>query len=159
MKLPKNLGLILLGIWLILRGLLALIDASFPGLGLILDILAIVAGLLILFGLRSASLSKPRDLGELLLGIWLVLSAALSLLNAGIAGAGLVLDILAIAAGGLILYAVARASLLSNLGRLFLSLWLILMGLLSLLSVGISGSGTVLAVLALVAGILFLVGR
>jgi len=104
MKLLKNLGLILLAIWLVIRGLFSLIDASFPGLGLVLDILAI-------------------------------------------------------AAGALILYAVTRKNPLGNLGRLLLSGWLILMGLLSLLSLSFAGSGTVLAVLALAAGILLLVGR
>jgi hypothetical protein len=159
MKLLKNLGLILLAIWLVIRGLFSLIDASFPGLGLVLDILAIAAGFLILFGLRSTTLSNPRSLGDLLLGIWLLLSALLSLLNASFAGAGRVLDILAIAAGALILYAVTRKNPLGNLGRLLLSGWLILMGLLSLLSLSFAGSGTVLAVLALAAGILLLVGR
>jgi hypothetical protein len=155
----KNLGWILLGIWLVFRGLFALIDASFTGLNLVLDILAIAAGLLILFGLRSRSLSNPRNLGDLLLGIWLLLSALLSLLNASFAGAGLVLDILAIAAGALILYTAVRSNPLGNLGRLLLGIWLLLMGLLSLLSLGFGGSGAVLAVLALAAGILLLVGR
>ena len=49
-RLPKNLGMLLLAVWLILTGLLTLIHLSFAGLGLIMAILAIVAGALLLIG-------------------------------------------------------------------------------------------------------------
>ena len=49
MRLTKNLGMLLLAIWLIAWGLMALIPAL-NGLGLILAILAIAAGVLILMG-------------------------------------------------------------------------------------------------------------
>ena len=48
MKLTKKLGLLLLGIWLILTGLLPLLNLSFSGLGTVMAILAIAAGILIL---------------------------------------------------------------------------------------------------------------
>jgi hypothetical protein len=50
MKLTKKLGLILLGIWLVVTGLISVLDLSFSGLGLLMGILAIVAGLLLLLG-------------------------------------------------------------------------------------------------------------
>jgi len=50
MRLPKNLGMLLLSIWLILTGLIALLSFSFQGLSLIMAILAIAAGVLILLG-------------------------------------------------------------------------------------------------------------
>jgi hypothetical protein len=50
MRLTKNLGLLLLGIWLILTGLLPLLRLTIPESGLILAVLAIVAGVLILLG-------------------------------------------------------------------------------------------------------------
>ncbi len=50
MKLKKGLGLVLLGIWLIVTGLIQLLNFSFSGLGTIMAILAIAAGVLILFG-------------------------------------------------------------------------------------------------------------
>lgn len=50
MKRPQNLGMLLLAIWLILTGLIALFGLSFQGLPLIMGILAIVAGVLILLG-------------------------------------------------------------------------------------------------------------
>jgi hypothetical protein len=48
MKLPKNLGMVLLAIWLILTGLIDLLGFSFTGLPIIMAILAIAAGVLIL---------------------------------------------------------------------------------------------------------------
>jgi hypothetical protein len=48
MKFTKNLGMLLLGIWLILTGLIPLLKLSFEGLGLLMAILAIIAGALIL---------------------------------------------------------------------------------------------------------------
>ena len=47
MKLTKNLGMLLLGIWLLLQGLEALVGLSFRGLGTIEGVLALVAGILI----------------------------------------------------------------------------------------------------------------
>lgn len=50
MKLTQNLGMLLLAIWLILTGLIALLSFSFQGLGLIMALLAVAAGVLILIG-------------------------------------------------------------------------------------------------------------
>jgi hypothetical protein len=47
MKFTRNIGFLLLAIWLILTGLVALIPAL-SGLGLVLSILAIAAGVFIL---------------------------------------------------------------------------------------------------------------
>jgi len=48
MRIPKNLGMILLAIWLILEGLISLLGLSFAGIGAIMGLLAIAAGILIL---------------------------------------------------------------------------------------------------------------
>ena len=50
MRLTKNLGMLLLGIWLVLTGLIALLGLSFAGLPVIMAILALAAGILILIG-------------------------------------------------------------------------------------------------------------
>ena len=50
MRLTRNTGMLLLGIWLILTGLLQVVSISIPGIGSILALLAIVAGILILIG-------------------------------------------------------------------------------------------------------------
>ena len=49
-KLTKNLGMLLLGIWLIVTGLLQVVSIHIPAVGTILGLLAIAAGFLILFG-------------------------------------------------------------------------------------------------------------
>jgi hypothetical protein len=50
MKVTKNLGLLLLAIWLILTGLVPFLHLSFSGLGMLMSILAIAAGVLLLIG-------------------------------------------------------------------------------------------------------------
>jgi hypothetical protein len=49
-KLTKNLGMLLLGIWLILTGLIQLLSLSFSGLGTLMAIFAIAIGVLIALG-------------------------------------------------------------------------------------------------------------
>jgi len=48
MKVTKNIGMLLLGVWLVLSGLIPLLHLSFSGLSLLMSILAIAAGGLIL---------------------------------------------------------------------------------------------------------------
>ncbi len=48
MKLPKNLGMTLLAIWLILWGVLLLLRITSPTTEVILELLAIATGILIL---------------------------------------------------------------------------------------------------------------
>ena len=50
MKFTKNIGMLLLGIWLIATGLIPLLNLSFSGLSTIMAILAIAAGALIIVG-------------------------------------------------------------------------------------------------------------
>ena len=46
----KNLGMLLLGVWLILTGLIPLLNISVAGLGTIMAVLAVAAGALIATG-------------------------------------------------------------------------------------------------------------
>ncbi len=48
MKLSGNLGLRLLGVWLVLDGLLPLIGLRLPNSGILLTILAIIAGVFLI---------------------------------------------------------------------------------------------------------------
>jgi len=50
MKLTKKLGMLLLGIWLIVTGLLQVVSIPIPSIDIILAILSIAAGALILLG-------------------------------------------------------------------------------------------------------------
>ena len=49
-KMTRNLGMQLLGLWLILTGLIPLLNLSFSGLGTLMAVIAIAAGALILVG-------------------------------------------------------------------------------------------------------------
>jgi len=50
MKVTRNLGMLLLAAWLIMTGLIPLLGLSFNGLGMVMAILAIAAGVLIVVG-------------------------------------------------------------------------------------------------------------
>jgi len=99
MSLNKNLGLLLLGVWLIVSGLVSLLGIGGAVVGVVLDVLAIAAGVVILLVWQS----WPAKIGMSLLAIWLIVSALLSLLNVGFPGSGMILAVLAVAAGLLIL--------------------------------------------------------
>ncbi len=98
----QTFGRILLAIWLILVGLLPSLKISFPGSDWIIPILAIVTGVILLIG--RGRVRFFRNLGLLLLGIWLILYGVIPLFKIGFPAAGVVLGILAIAAGVLLLF-------------------------------------------------------
>lgn len=50
MKLTRNLGMLLLAAWLILTGVIPLLNLGFSGLGTLMAVLAIAAGVLIVLG-------------------------------------------------------------------------------------------------------------
>ena len=99
MKLTKNLGMLLLGIWLILAGLLPLLRITISYSDTVLALLAIAAGVVILL----KPVKPTTRLGVLLLGIWLIATGLLPLLGVTIPSSGIILALLAIAAGIVIL--------------------------------------------------------
>lgn len=50
MKITKNIGFLLLGIWLILTGLLKVVELPIPSIDVLLLILAIASGAMIVLG-------------------------------------------------------------------------------------------------------------
>ena len=50
MKSSRSVGMLLLGIYLILAGLTSLFGLSFHGIGLLMGLLALLAGILLLLG-------------------------------------------------------------------------------------------------------------
>jgi FtsH-binding integral membrane protein len=95
MKSIKNLGMIVLGIWLVATGLLRLLDVTFPAGETLLAAIAMLAGLLIV--LRPAV--QPKKWGMILLSVWLILVGLLPLLGAGRDTSDTILGLLAIIAG------------------------------------------------------------
>jgi hypothetical protein len=47
-RVPNNLGMLLLAVWLILSGVIPLFNLSFSGLSVVMAVLAIIAGVLLL---------------------------------------------------------------------------------------------------------------
>jgi hypothetical protein len=153
-SLDKNLGMLLLGIWLVVSGLLSPFGVGGAVIGIVEDVLAIAAGVVILIAWRGWT----ARIGMLLLSIWLIVSALFSLLSFGFSGSGLILAVLAIAAGVVILVE-GRRGWRSSIGLVLLCVWLIVTGLLALLNASLPGSGPALSVLAIVAGVLILLKR
>lgn len=44
----KNIGLLLLGVWLLLHGLIGIINLHFSGLPVLMGVLAVVAGIMLI---------------------------------------------------------------------------------------------------------------
>jgi hypothetical protein len=109
MKITRHLGMLLLAIWPLLTGLIALFNLSFNGLELIMALLALLAGAVILlqaFNLLNAlkiATGNRRSLGMILLGIWLVLTGLVDLVDFSVGGLGVIMGLLALLAGALIL--------------------------------------------------------
>jgi Na+/phosphate symporter len=100
MKRREQLGTIFLAIWLILSGLVSLLSLDIPQGGTILAVLALVTGILLIAEIRSA---VGRNLGRLLLGIYLILLGLIPILNLTLPGDMIILAVLASAAGILLL--------------------------------------------------------
>jgi hypothetical protein len=108
MGLNRNPGMLLLGIWLILASLLPLLGIVTAGIDVVLAVLAIAAGVLVLLGPSRisaglGSLALARSAGMVVLGVWLILTGLLAIASITFPSSGIVLELLALAAGVLIL--------------------------------------------------------
>ncbi len=100
----QRIGVFLLAAWLILSGLLPLLNVNLPQSGLLLAILAIAAGVFLLLEGRTGGRGRYNvRLGVLLLAIYLILVGLLPFLNVTVPGLSLVMALLAVAAGVLLL--------------------------------------------------------
>ena len=97
----RKLAIPVLAIYLIVAGLMPLLNIDLPYAGLITSGLAIAAGLLLLLG--GGQLRLPRSLGVILLAAWLILAGVLPLLQISLPSQEIVLGLLAAAAGILLL--------------------------------------------------------
>ena len=91
----------ILAIYLIGAGLVPLINVNLPSTSLVLSILAIAAGILLLLG--GTQVRIPRNLGGILLAIWLILVGILPLLNITFPSQEIILAVVGVAAGILLL--------------------------------------------------------
>ena len=96
----KYYGLLLLGIWLIARSLLDLLNIHFSYDKIVLACIALAAGVfLTVYGLKA----KLESIGTLLLGIWLIIGAAMMLFKFSFPSSQLIMAILALLAGLLLI--------------------------------------------------------
>ncbi len=98
-------------------------------------------------------------IGIILLSIWLILTGLIVLVKINVPAAGIILPILALAAGIMLLVGQRRIKLRGRFAIWVLAAYLILAGLLALVSIKIPSSDIVLALLAIAAGVLLLVER
>jgi len=102
---------------------------------------------------------RSRNWGLVVLSLWLIATGLLPLLKISLPGGAMILAILAIAAGVLLLSSLSGMRITSRLGALLLSIWLLVQGAIQLLQISFPQMGPVMAVLAVAAGALMLVGR
>ena len=141
----KKLTAVVLGAFLILSGLAGLVS-GLGGLGLVTAILAVAAGVMILAFTPGVSFR----IGWLLAAIYLIVFGLASILSFSFSGMGTLMAILALAAGVLLL--IRMGKIRANFGYLLFFIWLILVGLMGLVSLG--QLDMVLDIIALTAGIL-----
>ncbi len=97
----KKLAIILLGVWLILRGLIALTDLSFQGISTIMAVAAVVAGALLILADWGEKFST--HIADFVLGIWLILAGIVPLFSLHFRGSHVVLDVVGLVAGVLVI--------------------------------------------------------
>ena len=100
MKLSGKLGTFLLAVWLILTGLLPLLNLQIPSGNIILALIGIVAGLLIILEIRQ---QPSKNIGRLLVSIYLILIGVFGLLSVAFPAKEIVLAVVALVAGVLLL--------------------------------------------------------
>jgi hypothetical protein len=101
MKVVNNIGLIVLAIWIVAKGIIELFRVNIPSASLFLPLLAILAGVLILLRIRESNVAV--NLGLLLLSLWLILTGLIPLLNVTFPEMAFAMAVLGLAAGVLIL--------------------------------------------------------
>ena len=146
----KKLMIVVLGAFLILSGLAGLI-AGIGFLGIVIAILAVAAGVLILMNTPGVS----SRIGWMIAAVYLIAKGLTSILNLSFSGMGVVLAILALAAGVLLL--ISAPKIKGNIGYLLFFIWLVLVGLAGLVSLG--AIGMVIDIVALAAGILLIMNQ
>ena len=151
----KSWHTLFLAIWLILIGLVDIIHLSFSGIPVILAILAILAGLFLIFA--GKKINRMDHFGSLMLAIWLILKGMFSLFNIDFSGGHIFFGVLAVFTGFLFLLDKKRTS--HRFGVWLLAIWLILTGLIMLINLSFSGLPLILGILALASGILLLIQK
>jgi hypothetical protein len=100
-----------------------------------------------------------KTAANILLGIWLVLTGLVRLGGVSFTKTGIILAVLGIATGILFFIANSSEKIGAQIGSILLGVWLVAGGLMSLFNVHFTGSGVILAVLGVAAGVMVLINR
>jgi hypothetical protein len=100
-----------------------------------------------------------KTIAIILLGVWLLAHGLMSLVNFSFYGSSTILSLMAISAGALLIFQRGKITIPGNLGMLLLGLWLTATGLIQLLNLSFTSSGTIMGLIAVGAGLLLLTGR
>jgi hypothetical protein len=96
---------------------------------------------------------------NILLGSWLVLTGLLRLGGVSFPKSGTILVVLGIVTGILLIVANSSEKISTQIGGILLGTWLVAGGLMALFNVHLTGSGVILAVLGVAAGVMVLITR
>lgn len=99
------------------------------------------------------------NIGMIILAIWLILWGVIPLLRIQIPSKDIIMAILSIAAGVLLLLDQRKKRVIGNFGMLLVSIWLLALGIIEILRISFPAENTVMALLAIAAGILLLLKR
>ncbi len=88
------------------------------------------------------------------LAFWLVLQGVITIFNVRISNSEIILAIIALVAGGLMILERGKIPISGKIGKLLLSIWLILGGLMTIFNISFTNDGMILAILAVAAGII-----
>jgi hypothetical protein len=144
----ERLMYILLGVFLLLTGLVAFIS-GLPTLGMIVSILALLAGFMIFIAHPDISIF----IGWILTAAYLLLLGLSGVVNLSFKGMETITSVLAIVAGFILL--VGGPGLKRHIGFLLFCLWLIFVGFTGLF--GFGNVDLISSIIALVSGVLMIV--
>ena len=143
----ERITYVVLGIFLILTGLMSFIS-GLGALSIITAILALAAGILILVTTPGVS----NRIGWILAAIYLIVVGLIGLISFSFSGLSTIMAILAIAAGVVLLFGWPGFS--HHIGFILFCVWLILVGLARLVSLG--DISIIIAIVAIASGILLI---
>ena len=153
----KKWSVLLLCIWLIVVGVVAIFELTFKGMDIILPGLGILVGVLLI--LARKALKEFNPIGLLLLAIWLIVSGAVLIFDLSFNGLPIILGALVIAAGVFIIIGAKKKKIKDWIGALLLAIYLILIGVVALLELSFNGLPIIMACLAIAAGVLLLIKK
>jgi hypothetical protein len=144
----ERLMYILLGVFLILTGLVAFIS-GFTALGLFIAILALTVGVMIFIAHPDISIF----IGWILVAAYLLLLGLSGIANLSFSGMAMIMNILAIAAGIVLL--IGSPGFRHHIGFLLFCFWLIFVGFAGLF--GFGNVDFIISIIAITSGVLLIV--